>query len=100
MNPPRIPAKPLPIIPVEFAKQVLRQFHSRSDEAIIEAVRGDAHWFDADRIVMEIMDWRNPPSRNRRFWYIQITASEEAWVDVRDWDRCLTRNDIPTGIPP
>jgi hypothetical protein len=49
--------------------------------SIIRAVRGDATWLDVDRIVMSILDRKNPPSRSRRFWYNQIVAAEDAWVD-------------------
>ncbi|MBB4689700.1 tyrosine-type recombinase/integrase [Amycolatopsis jiangsuensis] len=43
MNPPHIPDQPIPITPVEFIKQVLRDcqgrdFHSRRDEAIIRLI--------------------------------------------------------------
>ncbi|MEU3355265.1 terminase [Streptomyces sp. NPDC037389] len=56
--------------------------------AVIRAVRGDAVWLDVDRIVASILDVRNPPSRSRRFWYNQITASEDAWMAPYEWDAC------------
>ncbi|MEU2514320.1 terminase [Streptomyces syringium] len=56
--------------------------------AVIRAVRGDAHWLDVDRIVSSILDVRNPPSRSRRFWYNQVTASEDAWMARYEWDAC------------
>ncbi len=67
--------------------------------AVIEAVRGDAHWLDATRIVAEIMDRRNPASRSRRFWYNQIVAAEDAWADPADWDQCVAGDDVPPLAP-
>lgn len=54
---------------------------------VVETVRGDAVWLDADRITGEVLDGRNPPSRSRRFWYNQVVAAEDAWLDPRDVDR-------------
>jgi hypothetical protein len=53
---------------------------------VVAAVRGDSVWLDPDRIVRSILDPRNPPSRSRRFWYNQVTAAEDAWVDLADFD--------------
>jgi hypothetical protein len=44
------------------------------------AVRGDATWLDVEGIVKSILNRKNSPSRSRRFWLNQITASEESWV--------------------
>lgn len=54
--------------------------------AVLEAVRGDSIWLDIDTIVKSIGDVRNPPSRSRRFWYNQITATEDAWLAPYEWD--------------
>lgn len=54
---------------------------------VVRAVRGDAVWLNLDRIRKSILDPRNPPSRSRRFWYNQITANEESWIDPIKWDR-------------
>jgi len=54
--------------------------------AVVQSIRGDASWLDPDRIVSSILDPRNPPSRSRRFWYNQIVAAEDAWVDPRHFD--------------
>ena len=53
---------------------------------VLRAVRGDSWWLDIERIVASIADPRNPPSRSRRFWYNQITATEEAWTVPQDFD--------------
>ncbi|WP_220506959.1 hypothetical protein [Amycolatopsis dendrobii] len=62
--------------------------------AVIEAVRGDSHWLSTDRIVAAIADRRNPPSRSRRFWYNQIVAAEDAWIDLKDFDLCQAGDEV------
>lgn len=59
-----------------------------SEEApgVVRAIRGDSIWLDPERIVQSILDTRNPPSRSRRFWYNQITATEDAWVFPQRFD--------------
>jgi len=54
--------------------------------AVVAAIRGDSVWLDIDRIVASILDTRNPPSRSRRFWYNQVVADEDAWVDPAKFD--------------
>lgn len=56
--------------------------------AVVSAIRGDSVWLVPERIVASILDTRNPPSRSRRFWYNQIVAAEDAWVDPADFDAC------------
>lgn len=67
--------------------------------AVIEAVRGDSHWLSTDRIVAAIGDRRNPPSRSRRFWFNQIVAAEDAWIDPKDFDLCQAGDDVPPLAP-
>lgn len=55
---------------------------------VLEAVKGDSHWLNSKRIVKSILDTRNPPSRSRRFWYNQVVAAEDAWLDPRFVDIC------------
>jgi hypothetical protein len=64
--------------------------------AVVSAVRGDSTWLDVDRIVSGILDPRNPPSRSRRFWFNQITATEDAWVSPQEYDLC--KSDRVVGI--
>lgn len=54
--------------------------------SVVEAIRGDSVWLDTVSIVKSIIDIRNPPSQSRRFWYNQITAAEDAWMDPQQWD--------------
>jgi hypothetical protein len=49
--------------------------------AILRGVRGDAIWLDIPALIDSILDKENPPSRSRRFWFNQIVASEDSWVD-------------------
>lgn len=54
--------------------------------AVVHGVRGDSVWLDVERIVASILDPQNPPSRSRRFWYNQVTATEDAWITPQQWD--------------
>lgn len=56
--------------------------------AYIEAVRGDAHWLSVRSGVRFILDRRNKPSLSRRFWFNQIVAREDAWVEIQHFDIC------------
>lgn len=67
--------------------------------AVIRAVRGDSVWLDVQNIVNEIGDLRNPPSMSRRWWYNQVVAAEDAWIDPKDFDQCLAGDDIPPLVP-
>lgn len=49
--------------------------------AILEAVRGDSVWLNVVNMTKSILNRRNKPSRSRRFWFNQIVAAEDAWVD-------------------
>ena len=53
---------------------------------VVTGVRGDSVWLNPERIVQSVLDTRNPPSRSRRFWFNQITAAEDAWLDPKDID--------------
>ena len=49
---------------------------------VLEAVRGDAIWLDIQSLTNSILNPKNKPSRSRRFWFNQIRANEDAWVDA------------------
>lgn len=53
---------------------------------VLEAVRGDSYWVNIDDITARVLDSRNSVSQSRRFYYNQIGADEEAWVDPADVD--------------
>lgn len=57
-------------------------------EPTLRAVRGDSTWLDIERLKASILDVRNPPSRSRRFWFNQITASEDAFLAPYEWNAC------------
>ena len=58
--------------------------------AVLEAVRGDASWLNVERLVSEILNPVTPPSQSRRFYYNQIVASEDAWVDPAAVDAAIS----------
>jgi hypothetical protein len=64
---------------------------------VVTAIRGDSTWLDVPRIVQAILDPRNPPSRSRRFWYNQITATEDAWLAPYEWDRIAAPEVVPAA---
>lgn len=59
--------------------------------AVLKVLRGDSDWLDIPRIIQEILDRRNPPSRSRRFWLNQIVAAEDAWCTPQEWDALADR---------
>ena len=59
--------------------------------AIIDAVRGDAVWLDVDRIVGEILDGETTVEESRRFYYNQIGAAEDAWLDPLAIERAIDK---------
>jgi hypothetical protein len=63
---------------------------------VVRGIRGDSTWLSAERIVAEILDTRTPPSRQRRFWYNQIAAAEDAWTVPQRFDAC-SRPDLGVG---
>jgi hypothetical protein len=62
--------------------------------SVVQSIRGDSVWLDTDTIVKSILDFRNAPSRSRRYWYNQIVAAEDAWADPQEWDACAAPDQI------
>lgn len=56
--------------------------------SVVLSIRGDSVWLRPENVVKEILDVRNAPSQSRRWWYNQITASEESWTTPQQWDAC------------
>ncbi|RTL03904.1 MAG: terminase [Acidimicrobiia bacterium] len=79
--PPEAPLS-LPIEPGESEEDHEVRVRSVVSE-VVRNVRGDSVWLDPERIVRSVLDVRNPPSRSRRFWYNQIEAAEDAWLDPK-----------------
>jgi hypothetical protein len=65
----------------EIDRKVKETLTRRYLTRVLEAVRGDSWWLDIETLVNFILSPENKPSDSRRFWYNQIVASEEAWVD-------------------
>lgn len=59
--------------------------------AIVDAVRGDASWLDVDRLVGEILDGETTVEESRRFYYNQIGAEEDAWLDPVAIERAISK---------
>lgn len=53
---------------------------------LLREVRGDAFWLDPEQTAREILSPQNQDtwSDSRRFYFNQITAAEESWVDRSD----------------
>ena len=61
----------------EDVETLTRRYLSR----ILESVRGGAWWLDIPSLVSSILSPKNKPSRSRRFWFNQVVASEDSWLD-------------------
>lgn len=48
---------------------------------VLEAVRGGAWWLDIQGLTNSILSPKSKVSLSRRFWYNQVVANEDAWVD-------------------
>ena len=64
-------------IPLEVKERITRLYIRR----VLEAVRGGAWWLDIQGLTNSILSPKSKTSLSRRFWYNQIVASEDAWVD-------------------
>jgi hypothetical protein len=56
---------------------------------ILELIRGDAVWLPIDNIVTAMQDGAVSPTRFRRMFYNQITASADALIAPRQWEGIL-----------
>lgn len=61
----------------EDKETLIRRYLTR----VLEIVRGDSWWLDIPSLVNSILNKKNKPSRSRRFWYNQVVASEDSWLD-------------------
>lgn len=57
---------------------------AREIEPVLQAVRGDSYWVDIPGIKSRMLDPRNSVVESRRFYYNQIGADEESWLDPKD----------------
>lgn len=61
----------------EIKERITRLYIRR----VLEAVRGGAWWLDIPNLTNSILSPKSKVSLSRRFWYNQVVASEDAWVD-------------------
>lgn len=66
-------------------------------DLVVPSIRGDSIWLRPASVKKEILDIRNPPSQSRRWWYNQITASEDSWTTPQKWDACPTADLLTEG---
>lgn len=59
--------------------------------ALLELLRGDSFWLDAEGISEDFFDLQYSEERNRRMFYNQIVKSNTSWVAVQDWSECFRR---------
>jgi hypothetical protein len=67
----------VPILDAPTRERVARKYIRR----VLEAVRGGAWWLDIRGLTDSILSPKSKVSLSRRFWYNQVVASEDAWVD-------------------
>lgn len=56
---------------------------------VLEAVRGGAWWLDIPNLTNSILSPKSKISLSRRFWYNQVVANEDAWVDPQAIDAAV-----------
>lgn len=64
-------------------------------ETIMEVsshIRGDSIWLDPESIVGSFMNRAIPVSRNRRMFYNQVVAKEDALFSEAEWDACMLKD--------
>jgi phage terminase large subunit-like protein len=67
-------------------------------EAIREGLRaayGDSKWVDLDRLIAEIYDPTADAQEKRRFYFNQVVASADAWLDPLDVDAAAVAVNLP-----
>lgn len=61
------------------------ELNAKHGEIVVPMVRGDSTWLTTQMFVGALEDPRDPDSTKRRFWYNQVQASEETWLDPQVW---------------
>ena len=64
---------------------------------VIPHVRGDSVWLDPEAIVGSFMDRSIPVSHNRRMFYNQVVAKEDALFSEGEWDSGRSPGELKTG---
>lgn len=67
----------------EMDDEALEVLTRRYLRRVLEVVVGDSWWLDLDSLISSILDPNedNTPSMARRWWFNQITAAEDGWVN-------------------
>lgn len=73
-------------LPPDVEERLTRLYIRR----VLEAVRGGAWWLDIPNLTNSIL--RGKISLSRRFWYNQVVANEDAWVDPRAVDAAIRKD--------
>lgn len=53
---------------------------------VVNTIKGDAYWLDTAAIVLAIQDSSIPVNTHRRYWFNQITASDDAFFSPPEWE--------------
>lgn len=61
------------------------------------AARGDSTWLDLDRHVAEILDPRTREGLARRFYFNQVVAGDDVWLDRKAWDDLAEPREVAPG---
>lgn len=72
-------------------------------DTIIEVakhIRGDSVWLDPESIVGSFMNRSIAVSRNRRMFYNQVVAKEDALFEEAEWDECRIRDKDKQDLAP
>lgn len=80
-------------VEAEMSDQALEELTRRYLRRILEEVVGDAWWLDIPSLIDSILSPNkdNTASMARRWWFNQITGSEDSWVDPRAVDASINK---------
>jgi hypothetical protein len=63
------------------------------------AARGDSVWLDAERLTAEVMDPRTGEGMARRFYFNQVVAGDDVWLERQRWDELAKPREVALGTP-
>lgn len=61
------------------------------------AARGDSTWLDLDWHVATILDPRTREGESRRFYFNQIVAGDDVWLEKTTWDLLAAPRTVPAS---
>jgi phage terminase large subunit-like protein len=65
----------------------------------LEVAYGDARWVDLHRLADEIADPSTDPQDARRFYFNQLVAGADQFLDVQAWERLASERIVEPGEP-